>query len=168
MLCAKSGQRNNGLAHVVNKRKLNGPLSFSLAAWVTAIFLALETGCEFAGSDSLLPKGWEDIIRTEWAITQRTLSCLGYTKAASIPPERFTWRVRSKLIQCGGQLASGCYSQGDKLIQFWESAPTVIHHEAGHAILDVLPVGPKWRCYEHPEYSWCPAALTNPGQCTNN
>lgn len=96
-------------------------------------------------------------IRIEWGIAQLRLATVGLEDAYDVHPGMFRWREHPGPFKCGIYLANGCYTIGNSaipsgLIRFNAETPTVVRHEAGHAILHKL--GEDWRCYEH-DYERC-------------
>ena len=99
--------------------------------------------CAPAGNKFTSPS---PIIEAEWAIGQlETVAVIG-DKAYEIWPHHFHWQEEPGPFMCGKILANGCYSSS-KLIRWNIQTPTVIRHEAGHAILH--KAGVRWREWQH-------------------
>jgi hypothetical protein len=92
----------------------------------------------------------EAIIKAEWKIAQAKIKKdFGLTKADLILPNLFTFKAIDGPFKCANvEDANGCYHGSHGLIEWNRQTPTVIRHEAGHAILHYLD-HPEWRCYEH-------------------
>jgi hypothetical protein len=92
----------------------------------------------------------EAIIEAEWAIAQAKIKkdyCL--EKVDLIKSYLFTFKAIDGPFKCGDKEdRNGCYHPNHGLIEWNRQTPTVIRHEAGHAILHYLD-HPDWRCYEH-------------------
>lgn len=121
-----------------------------LAGW---LILAM-AGCE---ASLTRPSEVPEWILAEWHIAQDRLSSLtGDARVYDISPEQFRFREKEATFDCGGQLAVGCFTHGfgrAPTISYWTEKPTVIRHEAGHAILWKLG----YECfprYEHEEWPY--------------
>jgi hypothetical protein len=112
------------------------------------ILLALQA-CQTATAPTVV----DPTIHAEWIIAQSRLTCLGTHNVEKVTPEQFSWEEIPGQFDCGFQsYKNGCYSPTLRLIQWNTQTPTVIRHEAGHAILHALG-NPWWRCYEHGDYA---------------
>jgi hypothetical protein len=98
-------------------------------------------------------KPLEDFIIREWGIAQMKLIEEGWADEFQITrvlPEQFDFRPRAGTFPCGDAYeANGCFSPPNNIIYNLDT-PTVIRHEAGHAILYKLG-DDRWKCYEHSE-----------------
>ena len=100
--------------------------------------MGILSGC-VDGSTS--PSEIPDIVRAEWAIGQELSREFVGDDAFSVHPEQFKWQSMPGPFDCSGVPANGCYSHGfgrSSKIRWNSLTPTVIRHEAGHAILDKL------------------------------
>jgi hypothetical protein len=67
--------------------------------------------------------------------------------AREVEWHQFVWVPVDGAFQCGGEEANGCFTP-PRTIRYNFHTPTVLRHEAGHAIL--YRIGdPRWQCYEH-------------------
>jgi hypothetical protein len=111
------------------------------------LILAL-TSCTMPGSPD---PGYDELKAKEWQIAQDKLTQPPWneSRAYDVSPWHVNWREHEGTFDCGGVEANGCYkTQGGGTVIWNTLTPTVIRHEAGHAILHKL--GRKdWKCYEH-------------------
>lgn len=86
----------------------------------------------------------------EWEIAQQILSSPPWSlpRSLDVRPDQFKWGAKETAFLCDGRESIGCYSPRFRLIQWNIQTPTVIRHEAGHAILHHLDDA-RYSCYEH-------------------
>lgn len=101
------------------------------------------------------PKDIPDWIRDEWAIGQeRVALAMGDIPAIyDILLEMFYLEEMPGVFKCNGVWANGCYSSGKHRIRYNKDTPSVIRHEAGHAILHRLQMV-CWHNFEHTEFPY--------------
>ena len=87
------------------------------------------------------------IKHVEWQIAQEKLSKLPWSvEAYKVERWDVKWRESDGPFYCGNVWANGCHIEGTIV---WNiQTPTVIRHEAGHAILYKLK-DPRYKEYEH-------------------
>jgi hypothetical protein len=94
------------------------------------------------------------LIYAEWAIAQRNLAPYVGDRAQSVMPDIFVWSERPGKLPCPPSdepRFDGCFhpdAVGGPRIEWDRHAPSILHHESGHAILWALG-DPRWDCYEH-------------------
>lgn len=92
-------------------------------------------------------------VHDEWAVGQESVEALIGPEAHTIHPEMFQWEAVDGVFDCGGKRANGCFSPSRRLVRYNTETPSVVRHEAGHAILWKL--GREcWRDYEHIDYPY--------------
>lgn len=107
--------------------------------------VAIMASCNICGPSSVEP--W---VQEEWTIAQSKLATqYSLPEANEVSPELVRWEPRPGPFYCGSKLSNGCFSTrwGPK-VQYNVQTPSVVRHEAGHAILWILNDA-RWRCYEH-------------------
>jgi len=117
---------------------------------VTAVFVLFSLpGCSAGPAGPTEIPEW---IRVEWAIGECRVAAL------NPPPKRnpqanlldgYRFIEEPGVFRCGNQPeANGCHSYGSRTIRYNVQTPTVIRHEAGHAILHALS-DPRASEFEH-------------------
>jgi hypothetical protein len=94
-------------------------------------------GCATSTSPSGLPPAYEAVIRSEWAIAQRMLAEAGVDRTELAVPELCTWIPHDGGFGDGGY-TNGLFTPNSFTIKWNIHTPTVLRHEAGHAILHFL------------------------------
>ena len=107
-------------------------------------------GCAFR---PIAPSEVTNHMTTEWRIAQDNLVSIAGQAAYTVSITQFEVKVTDGIFSCGGAPANGCFSSVRKRITWNTHTPTVIRHEAGHAILWRLGYA-CWRTYEHIDYPW--------------
>jgi hypothetical protein len=100
------------------------------------------------------------VVYTEWAIAQKNLVAYVGDRAHSVMPEMFLWKEHLGKFPCppiDEPRFNGCFhpdALGGPRIEWDRAAPSILHHESGHAILWAVQ-DPRWDCFEHddPAYS---------------
>lgn len=82
---------------------------------------------------SELPSAHEEVIQSEWAIAQRLLSDVGVTRSDLVTPDQCTWIPHDGPLPYNGGYANGLFTP--YTVRWNVRTPTVLRHEAGHAIL---------------------------------
>jgi hypothetical protein len=119
-------------------RRAFGVVSLGLALALFCLAIG-GLGCATSTSPSGLPPAYEEVIRSEWAIAQDILAAVGVTRVDMVVPELCTWIPHDGPIQFGDLwLTNGVFDPNDFTITWNIHTPGVIHHEAGHAILEFL------------------------------
>jgi hypothetical protein len=115
------------------------------------VILILAFGCvscsQSAPTD--LPPAYEEVIRSEWSIAQKALAELSVNSIGLAVPELCTWIPYDGPIETSASwtgFANGVFDPHGFVIQWNTRTPTVIRHEAGHAILQFLD-HPCWSCW---------------------
>ncbi len=113
------------------------------------LLLGMLVGCGVLPGHSILPE-WDGVIRAEWHIAQHILTDIVGDKAFTVFPDHFRWQEETEMFACGKDYPAvhGCYAYEQKLITWNINAPTVIRHEAQHAILHKLKDS-RWRTFPH-------------------
>src|SRR5574341_890612 len=127
---------------------LIGELASVLGGAVGGVLL-LGSCTRTQSSPTEIPGVVSGLVRSEWAIAQEKIGGIAHT----IGPERFGWVEHSGAFACPGSaiLKQGCFhpdAPSGPRIEWDMTAPTIIRHEAGHAIEWALG-DPGWDCYEH-------------------
>ena len=87
-------------------------------------------------SPSELPIAYEEVIRSEWTIAQKLLFDVGVTRSDLVKPNQCTWIPHDGPLPYNGGYANGLFRP--YTIRWNVRTPTVLRHEAGHAILHFL------------------------------
>ena len=99
------------------------------------------------------------VVSTEWAIAQKNLVAYVGDRAHSIVPEMFVWKEHPGRLPCppsNEPRFNGCFhpdAPGGPRIEWDRAAPSILHHESGHAILWALE-NPRWDCFEHDDLAF--------------
>lgn len=124
------------------------------AGRVAYVALGLVLSCNWPTSPSEVPH-W---VLPHWACAQENLIRMGEPRALGVPPDWFRFVPHEPEGAEGGfRMEDGrsVYGYFDPIqaeVHYSRAWPSVVEHEAGHAILFALSHG-KWRCVGHPD---CP------------
>ena len=94
------------------------------------------------------------VVLSEWAIAQQNLAPYVGGRASSVTPDAFRWIEHGGKFPCPPDPEprfNGCFlpdAPGGPRIEFDATAPSIVRHEGGHAILWALG-DPRWDCFEH-------------------
>ena len=95
-------------------------------------FLGAVVSCS-PTAPSALPTAYEEVIQSEWIIAQRLLLDVGVTRSVLVKPTQCTWIPHDGPLPYKGGYANGLFTP--YTVRWNVRTPTVIRHEAGHAIL---------------------------------
>ena len=139
--------------------------TYSTALFLFLITLACTNSSPTAASVSpTLPP----VVYAEWDIALKNLGSYVGDRAHSVSPETFLWKEQPGKLPCPPSYEprfNGCFHPdglGGPRIEWDRAAPSILHHESGHAILWALK-DPRWDCFEHddPAYSNYEPACTS-------
>jgi len=114
------------------------------------LFLASCSRTQLSPSE---PPPISETVRAEWVIAQEKVVTLAGPRASAICPEAFQWREHVGMFVCppSSALKQGCFgpdAPGGPRVDWDTTAPSIVRHESGHAILWALG-DPRWDCFEH-------------------
>ncbi len=125
------------------------------ATYCAAIFLVLITvACTDTSPVSPTATSLPQVVYSEWEIAQKNVETYVGERAHSVSPELFLWKELPGKLPCPPNdepRFSGCFHPngvGGPRIEWDRAAPSILHHESGHAILWALQ-DPRWDCFEH-------------------
>ena len=90
------------------------------------------------------------VVDAEWAIGQATLAPWVGERAYTVWPSMFRWVEQPGAFYCGDVWSNGCFHHESRRIEWNVLTPTVVRHEAMHAILWKLGDS-RYQCVEHTE-----------------
>ena len=126
-----------------------------------SLILLLLVGSCVLPTGGKLPEPW---MLDEFKLAQEKLfTFFGDPKIWEVSIDQFNLQVVLPLpnlppganhFLCGSKPAVGCYKNGGKIIEYLANVPTVLRHEFGHGIAEVLDLHKEdcgWREWEHQE-----------------
>ena len=84
-------------------------------------------------SPSDLPSAYAEVIRSEWSVAQRLLA--DQDVRSDLEPKHCTWIPHDGPLPYKGGYANGLFTPSGRIVRWNVLTPTVLRHEAGHAIL---------------------------------
>lgn len=105
---------------------------------ILSLSLAMATVSCSPSSPTDLPAAYAEVIRSEWATAQSLLSGVGVGRTGLVVPQVCTWVPHDGMFKTSASYtgwANGEFDPNTFTIKWNTQTPSVIRHEAGHAIL---------------------------------